>query len=128
VFKLAVKAETDVENGDLRLALQPNGDIVVASTASQGLAELFVARLTPNGSLDTSFNAAGTPGYVQQDVESYGSHTSAKATDADGVAVAPSTGDIWVDGDATFASSTDAFLYCLTSAGAACASDSAGTA
>lgn len=133
VFELPLSGE-DVADGITRLALQPNGDIVVATSAADtsptvGPPQLLVAQLTPAGSLDPSFDASGTPGYVQEQVDSNAlTPIPADSTTPAGVAVAPSTGDIWVDGEASFASSGDAFLDCLTSSGTDCASDSAGTA
>jgi len=129
VFEFTLSDE-DVGDGTIRLALEPDGDIVVAtSAATASVPELLVVETTPAGSLDTSFNAGGTPGYVQEQVESNAmTPIPADSTVPEGVAVAPSTGDIWVDGQASFAAGSDAFLDCLTPSGADCGSDSAGTA
>jgi uncharacterized delta-60 repeat protein len=128
VFELTPSALSgeDVANGTTRLALEPDGDIVVATSAdTAGL----VVEITPAGSLDTSFNAGGTPGYIQEQVASHASMPiTADQTVPAGVAVAPATGDIWVDGLASFAAGNDAFLDCLTPSGTDCASDSEGTA
>ncbi|HEY5317730.1 MAG TPA: PKD domain-containing protein [Solirubrobacteraceae bacterium] len=130
VFELAVSGEAVGSDGLIRLALEPDGDIAVATTAEMaGVPELLVAQVTPAGSLDTSFDSADTPGYVQQQVDSHGvTPIVADETTVGGLAVAPTTGDIWVDGQGTFGSSQDAFLECLTSSGTPCGSDSTGTA
>jgi len=132
VFELTPPALSgeDVADGTTRLALEPDGDVVVAtSAATLGVSQLLVVEVTPAGSLDTSFNAGGTPGYVQEQVDSNAlTPIPADLTVTQGLAVAPSTGDIWVDGEASFAAGTDAFLECVSSSGTACGSDSAGTA
>lgn len=77
------------------VALQKNGDIVVAGAALVGTDQIGVARLTPSGSLDTTFNSTGaTPGETTVNT----ANTPQSPPDTVGVAVQPADQKIVVVG------------------------------
>jgi uncharacterized delta-60 repeat protein len=96
------------------LALQGNGDIVIAGSQSPGLqsTNALIARLTPFGALDDSF--AGTGAIAHQYAPGGGAYSGFT-----GVAVQPN-GEIVAGGNATGPSQTAyAFVARFTSGGAA---------
>jgi uncharacterized delta-60 repeat protein len=96
------------------LAIQPNGDIVLAGSQSPGLqaTNALIARLKPTGALDTSF--AGTGAIAHQYAPAGGAYSSFNA-----VAV-ESNGDIVAVGNASAGGETaDALAVRFTAAGAA---------
>jgi uncharacterized delta-60 repeat protein len=97
----------------LAVALQSNGDIVIAGSQSPGLqvTNALVARLTPSGAVDLTF--AGTGAVAHQYAPSGGAFSSFQ-----GVA-ALSNGEIVADGEASAGNeSAYAFIVRFTAAGA----------
>jgi uncharacterized delta-60 repeat protein len=80
---LAVPSSTDYRANDV--AVQPDGKIVLAGTASNSSGDAWlIARLNANGALDTTFNAnGGMPGYQ------YPFSNESASTQAFAVAVRP---------------------------------------
>jgi uncharacterized delta-60 repeat protein len=96
------------------VALQKNGDIVVAGAAVVGTDQIGVARLTPSGSLDTSFNPAGaTPGETTVDT----ADTPQDPPDTVGVAVQPADQKIVVVGTRSLSSGSAFQVSRLTTSG-----------
>lgn len=96
------------------VALQSNGDIVVAGAAFVGTDQIGVARLTPSGALDTTFNPHGAiPGETTVDT----GDTAQSPPDTVGVAVQPADQKIVVVGTQSLLSGSAFQVSRLTTIG-----------
>jgi uncharacterized delta-60 repeat protein/uncharacterized repeat protein (TIGR01451 family) len=92
------------------VALQRNGDIVVAGAARVGTDQIGVARLTPSGSLDTTFNSTGMATVSTGNTDQGSPHTV-------GVAVQPADQKIVVVGTRSLATGSAFQVSRLTTGG-----------
>ena len=96
------------------VALQTNGDIVVAGAAFVGTDQIGVARLTSSGSLDATFNSTGaTPGETTVNT----GDTAQDPPDTVGLAVQPSDQKIVVVGTQSLVSGSAFQVSRLTTGG-----------